>query len=149
MFRLSPIKLWRNISIIMFLLAMVFCLIGTFTIHGVLIIHWNDAGVPNNSSGKWVLWAMLLLAFLSMFTHSSFSKKRPGQNSLSIEVSGAFSTGLVSTWSIINITLVTYYFYPLTDIVIIGTAAIAFCYILFPVIAYIRNRKRNPDRNRR
>ena len=79
MFRLSPIKLWRNISIIMFLLAMVFCLIGTFTIHGVLIIHWNDAGVPNNSSGQWVLWAMLLLAFLSMFTHSSFSKKRPGQ----------------------------------------------------------------------
>ena len=143
MFRLSPIKLWRNISIIMFLLAMVFCLIGTFTIHGVLIIHWNDAGVPNNSSGQWILWAMLLLAFLSMFTHSNFSKKRPGQNSLSIEMSGAFSTGLVSTWSIINITLVTYYFYPLTEIVIIGTAAIAFCYILFVVIAYIRNRKSN------
>lgn len=143
MFRLSPIKLWRNISIIMFLLVMIFCLIGTFTIHGNLIVHWNEVGVPNNSSGKWVLWAMLLLAFLSMFTHSSFSKKRPGQNSLSIEMSGAFSTGLVSTWSIINITLVTYYLYPLTDIVIIGTIAIAFCYILFVVIAYIRNSKNN------
>ena len=141
MFRLSPIKLWRNISIIMFLLAMIFCLIGTFTIHGNLIVHWNEVGVPNNSSRKWVLWAMLLLAFLSMFTHSSFSKKRPGQNSLSIEMSGAFSTGLVSTWSIINITLVTYYLFPLTDIVIIGTIAIAFCYILFAVIAYFRNRK--------
>ena len=120
---------------------MIFCLIGTFTIHGNLIVHWNEVGVPNNSSRKWVLWAMLLLAFLSMFTHSSFSKKRPGQNSLSIEMSGAFSTGLVSTWSIINITLVTYYLFPLTDIVIIGTIAIAFCYILFAVIAYIRNRK--------
>ena len=141
MFRLSPIKLWRNISIIMFLLAIIFCLIGTFTIHGDLIVHWNEVGVPNNSSGKWILWAMLLLAFLSIFTHSSFSKKRPGQNPLSIEMSGAISTGLVSTWSIINITLVTYYFYPLTAIVIIGTIAIVFCYILFAVIAYIRNRK--------
>ena len=84
-----------------------------------------------------------LLEEISMFTHSSFSKKRPGQNSLSIEMSGAFSTGLVSTWSIINITLVTYYLYPLTDIVIIGTIAIAFCYILFVVIAYIRNSKNN------
>ena len=149
MFRLSQIKLWRNISITIFLIAIIFTIIGAFTIRGDLIVHWSSAGVPNSSSGKWILWVMLLLAFLSMFTHSSFSKKRPGQNSLSIEMSGAFSTGLVSTWSIINITLVTYYFYPLTEIVIIGTAAIAFCYILFPVIAYIRNRKRNPDRNRR
>ena len=143
MFRLSPIKLWKNISEIIFLIAIIFTLIGTFTIHDELVVHWNSVGVPNNSSGKWILWAMLLLAFLSMFTHSSFSKKRPGQNSLSIEMSGAFSTGLVSTWSIINITLVTYYLYPLTDIVIIGTIAIAFCYILFVVIAYIRNSKNN------
>ena len=143
MFRLSPIKLWRNISIIMFLLAIIFCLFGTFTIHGDLVVHWNEVGVPNNSTGKWFLWAMLLMAFLSMFTHSSFSKKRPGQNPLSIEMSGAISTGLVSTWSLINITLVTYYFYPLTAIVIMGTIAIVFCYILFAVIAYIRNRKNN------
>ena len=86
---------------------------------------------------------MLLMAFLSMFTHSSFSKKRPGQNSLSMEMSGAFSTALLSTWSITNIILVTYYFYPLTDIVIMGSIAIVFCYILFPIIAYIRNRKNN------
>ena len=143
MFRLSPIKLWRNVSIIMFLLAIIFCLIGTFTIHSNLIVHWNGVGVPNNSAGKWVLWAMLLEAFLSMFTHSSFSKKRPGQNPLSIEMSGALSTALVSSWSIINTILVTYYFYPLTAIVMIGSIAIVFCYILFPITAYIRNRKNN------
>ena len=143
MFRLSPIKLWRNVSIIMFLLAIIFCLIGTFTIHSNLIVHWNEVGVPNNSAGKWVLWAMLLEAFLSMFTHSSFSKKRPGQNPLSIEMSGALSTALVSSWSIINTILVTYYFYPLTAIVMIGSIAIVFCYILFPITAYIRNRKNN------
>ena len=95
----------------MFLSAIIFGLIGTFTIHGDLIVHWNEAGVPNNFSGKWILWAMMLQAFLSMFTHSSFSKKRPGQN-------------------------------PLTSVVIIGTIAIVSCYILFAVIAYIRNRKR-------
>ena len=141
MFRLSPIKLWRNISIIMFLLAMVFCLIGTFTIHGVLIIHWNDAGVPNNSSGKWVLWAMLLLAFLSMFTHSSVSKKRPGQNPLSLEMAGAFSSGLVAMWTIVIIVLVVYNSYPILAIPIIGTITIIFCYVLFIVIAHIREKK--------
>ena len=141
MFRLSPIKLWRNISIIMFLLAMVFCLIGTFTIHGVLIIHWNDAGVPNNSSGQWVLWAMLLLAFSSMFTHSSFSKKHSGQKPLSMEMSSAFSSGLEAVWTIIIIILVTYNFYPMTAIPIIGTIAIVLFYILLVVIAYIRDDK--------
>ena len=95
----------------MFLLEIIFCLFGTFTIHGDLVVHWNEVGVPNNSTGKWFLWAMLLMAFLSMFTHSSFSKKRPGQNSLSMEMSGAFSTALLSTWSITNIILVTYYCY--------------------------------------
>ena len=141
MFRLSPIKLWRNISIIMFLLAMIFCLIGTFTIHGNLIVHWNEVGVPNNSSGKWFLWVMLLLAFLSMFTHSSYLKYRSGQNPLSIEMAGAFSSGLVATWTIGIIILVTYNFYTMIAIPIIGTIAIVFCYILLAVIAYIRDRK--------
>lgn len=94
MFRLSPIKLWKNISVIIFLIAIIFTLIGTFTIHGELVVHWNSVGVPNNSSGKWILWVMLLLAFLSMFTHSSFSKKRSGQKPLSMEMSSAFSSGL-------------------------------------------------------
>ena len=75
MFRLSPIKLWRKISVIIFLIAVIFTLIGTFSIHDNLVIHWSGAGVPNNSTGKWILWVMLLLVFLSMFTHSSFSKK--------------------------------------------------------------------------
>lgn len=141
MFRLSPIKLWKNISVIIFLIAIIFTLIGTFTIHGDLVVHWNSVGVPNNSSGKWILWVMLLLAFLSMFTHSSFSKKHSGQKPLSMEMSSAFSSGLEAVWTIIIIILVTYNFYPMTAIPIIGTIAIVFCYILLAVIAYIRDRK--------
>lgn len=141
MFRLSPIKLWRNISVIIFLIAIIFTLIGTITIHGDLTVHWNSVGVPNNFSRKWILWAMLLLAFLSMFTHSSFSKKRSGQNPLSMEMSGAFSSGLVATWTIVIIILATYNFYPETAIPIIGTTAIILCYILFIVTAYIRDKK--------
>ena len=141
MFRLSPIKLWKNISVIIFLIAIIFTLIGTFTIHGDLVVHWNSVGVPNNSSGKWILWVMLLLAFLSMFTHSSFSKKHSGQKPLSMEMSSAFSSGLQAVWTIIIIILVTYNFYPMTAIPIIGTIAIVLFYILLVVIAYIRDDK--------
>ena len=141
MFRLSPIKLWKNISVIIFLIAIIFTLIGTFTIHGDLVVHWSSAGVPNNSSGKWILWLMLLFAFLSMFTHSSFSKKHSGQKPLSMEMSSAFSSGLEAVWTIIIIILVTYNFYTMIAIPIIGTIAIVFCYILLAVIAYIRDDK--------
>ena len=141
MFRLSPIKLWKNISVIIFLIAIIFTLIGTFTIHGDLVVHWNSVGVPNNSSGKWILWVMLLLAFLSMFTHSSFSKKHSGQKPLSMEMSSAFSSGLEAVWTIIIIILVTYNFYPMTAIPIIGTIAIVLFYILLVVIAYIQDDK--------
>ena len=141
MFRLSPIKLWKNISVIIFLIAIIFTLIGTFTIHGDLVVHWNSVGVPNNSSGKWILWVMLLEAFLSMFTHSSFSKKHSGQKPLSMEMSSAFSSGLEAVWTIIIIILVTYNFYPMTAIPIIGTIAIVLFYILLVVIAYIRDDK--------
>ena len=141
MFRLSPIKFWRNISVIIFLTAIIFTLVGTFFIHGDLAVHWNEAGVPNNSSGKWILWAMLLLTFLSMFTHSSVSKKRPGQNPLSAEMAGAFSSGLAATWTIAIIIMVTYNFYPMTAIPAIGAIAVVLCYILFAVIGYIRDRR--------
>ena len=141
MFRLPPIKLWRNLSLIIFFIAIIFTLIGTVAIHGDLVVHWSSAGVPNNSSGKWFLWVMLLLAFLSMFTHSSVSKKRPGQNPLSLEMAGAFSSGLVAMWTIVIIVLVVYNSYPILAIPIIGTIAIIFCYVLFVVIAHIREKK--------
>ena len=140
MFRLPPIKLWRNISIIEFIIAIVFTFIGMFTISDNLVIHWDGEGIPNNSTGKWILWALLLMAFLSMFTHVSFSKERPGKNALSIEMSGAFSSGLVSTWTTIIVILVIYNFYSLTVIPIIGTMVIILYYILFLIIAYIRNK---------
>lgn len=55
--------------------AVFFTLMGTFGIEGDLVIHWSEEGVPNDFAGKWILWAMLLLAFISMFTYSSLRKK--------------------------------------------------------------------------
>ena len=141
MFRLSPIKLWRNISVMIFLIAIIFVLIGTFTIRSDLAVQWDRGGVPSNFSGIWVLWVMLLLAFWAMFTHDSFSKKRLGQIPLSREMSGACSSGLVAVWTIVIIVLVTYHFWPTTAIPAIGTIAIVLCYSLFVVIAYVRDRK--------
>ena len=56
-------------------------------------------------------------------------------------MSGALSSGLAAMWTIIIIILVTYNFYTMIAIPIIGTIAIVFCYILLAVIAYIRDRK--------
>jgi len=78
MFHLAPIRLWRNISIIMILAAAIAVLLGTFFGDATIVIQWGDGGIPANSAGKWCLWVMLLLAVLSLFTHSSFSKRRPG-----------------------------------------------------------------------
>ena len=68
MIKFMPIRYWKNISLALFITGLTFTLVGTFCIKGNLVVHWSDEGVPNNFAGKWVLWAMLLLAFLSMFT---------------------------------------------------------------------------------
>lgn len=95
MFRLPPVKLWRRLSLVMLFAAAVFTLAGTCFIHGNLVIHWSASGEPNGFAGKWILWGLLLLAFLSMFAHTSLSMKRPGSSLLSSEMACAFSTGLV------------------------------------------------------
>ena len=141
MFRLSPVKLWRSISAALCLTAMLFALIGTAAVRGDLIIHWDSEGSPNGSTGKWVLWAMLLLAFLSMFTHSSLSAKRPGNHPMSMEMAGAVSSGMVATWTILDIVLVAYHFCPCAAVPAVGTAAVVLCYGLFAVIARLRERK--------
>lgn len=64
---------------------------------------------------------------------------------MSLEMAGAISSGLVSMWTLIDIILVTYNFCALIAIPIIGTIVIVLCYILFVLIAYVRNRKGNFD----
>ena len=54
---------------------------------------------------------------------------------------GVGMSGLEATWTIVIIILVTYNFYPMIAIPIIGTIGIGLCYILLVTIAYIRNRK--------
>ena len=73
--QLSP---GRNISIVMAVAAGIAALAGTFFADGSIVVHWSGSGEPNDSAGKWVLWVMLLLAVLSLFSYSSFLKHRPG-----------------------------------------------------------------------
>lgn len=123
--------------------AAFFTLMGTFGIEGDLVIHWSEEGVSNDFAGKWILWAMLLLAFISMFTYSSLRKKRNGNDLLSVEMACAFSSGLVFTWMIADVILVIYNLYPLAVIPEIGMIAIVCCYILFFMAAYIQKKTNN------
>lgn len=141
MFHLAPVRLWRNISIVMAVAAGIAALAGTFLADGSIAVHWSSSGEPNNSAGKWVLWVMLLLAVLSLFTYSSFLKHRPGfQISISREMACAMSAGLVSVFSLTDITLVVYDFYSFVIVPVIGTAAIVSVFIIYVLIAYFRER---------
>ena len=55
----------------MVLAAFLAAMAGTFLADGSIVVHWGENGMPNNSAGKWILWAMLLLSVLSMFSYSS------------------------------------------------------------------------------
>lgn len=142
MFRLPPVRLWRIISLVLLMLSIVFTLTGTFFIQGEIVIHWNSSGEPDGSAGKWILWALLLLAFLSLFTHTSLSKKRPGSNPLSEEMSCALSSGLVMIWTVTEMILVIYHFYPSKSLSSIGLSIIICGFFAFFMLACIRRRKR-------
>ena len=45
MFHLAPIRLWRNISIIMVLAAAIAVLLGTFFGDATIVIQWGDGGI--------------------------------------------------------------------------------------------------------
>lgn len=139
MFHLAPVRLWRNISIIMVLAAFLAALTGTFLTDGSIVVYWGDSWTPNNSAGKWILWVILLLSVLSMFSYSSITKERPGYNvPVGREMACALSTGLASVFSLVDVTLVVYKFYPVTVVPVIGTAASVCSLVLFVVAAYIR-----------
>ena len=139
MFHLAPVRLWRNISIVMVVVAVIATLTGTFFADGSIVVHWSDNGVPNNSTGKWVLWVMLLLSVLSLFTYSSILKRRPGfQIPAGREMACAMSAGLVSMFSLVDITLVVYHFYSFAIVPIIGAIATVCSFILCVLIAYFR-----------
>ena len=72
MFRLPPIRLWRNCSLALFGLGACAALTGTVLVQGQLAIHFDSSGAPNGFAGKWVLW--LLLAFRHAAVTSSDSR---------------------------------------------------------------------------
>ena len=106
---------------------------------GSIVVHWGENGMSDNSAGKWILWAMLVLAALSLFTHSSFLKRGSGfQAQIGREMACAMSAGMVSMFSLIDITLVVYDFYSFAIVPVIGTAAIVSVFIIYALTAYFR-----------
>ena len=82
---------------------------------------------------------MLLLSVQSLFSYSSITKERPGYNvPIGREMACALSTGMVPIFSLLDVVLDVYKFYPVTAVPVIGTAAIVCSLILFVVIAYSR-----------
>ena len=100
MYRLCPIKLWRNLSLFFAALAVAAALAGTLWSGGTLATHWGADGAPNQVSPTWVLWLLALLSVVSLFTSGSFSRAAPGQRALTGETAGALSTALTATWAL-------------------------------------------------
>ena len=140
MFHLPSIRLWKWIALSVVFLAAVFAAAGTIGTDGPLVIHWSSGGEPNGFAGKWALWGVLLLAVLSMFAQGSLTKKRPGSIPVGPEMAGALTAGLAATFSFVDVTIVVYGWFPTNAVPVIGTAAIAAVWILFPLAAHVRGK---------
>ena len=111
-------------------------------IRGKLAIHFDGAGIPNGFAEKWVLWGLLAMAFFSLFTSASFSKKPAlGQFSLSPETGSALSAWLVTAFSLVDVLLVAYHLFPYAAVQAVGFALIVGTLPLFLLTAFVRNRR--------
>ncbi len=142
MFRLSPIRLWRDLSLAMFGVGLCAALAGTVLVRGALAIHFDSSGTPNGFAAKWVLWLLLAMAFFSLFTAAGFSKKpAPGQSSLSPETGSALSAWLVTALSLADVVLVAYHLFPYAAVQGAGFALLVGTLPLFLLTAFLRNRR--------
>ncbi len=142
MFRLSPIRLWRALSLTMFGVGVCAALAGTFLVRGKLAIHFDASGTPNGYAEKWVLWLLLAMAFFSLFTAAGFSKKSaPGQFSLSPEMGSALSAWLVTALSLVDVLLVACHLFPCAAVQAVGFALIVGTLPLFLLTAFVRDRR--------
>ena len=134
MFRLPPIRLWRNCSLALFGLGACAALTGTVLVQGQLAIHFDSSGAPNGFAGKWVLWLLLAMAF--------FSKKSAlGQFSLSLETGCALSAWLVTVFSLADVLLVACHLFPYAAVQAVGFAFLVGALPLFLLISFLRNRR--------
>ena len=146
MFRLSPIRLWRRLSLAMLGAGLCAALAGTFLIQGELAVHFDSGGAPNGFAGKWVLWLLWAMALFSLFTHAGLSKKpAPGQSSLSPEMGCALSAWLVTAFSLVDVLLVVWHFLPLPAVQASGLALLLGTLPLFLLAAFLRERRARRD----
>ena len=135
MYRLCPIKLWRNLSLFFAALAVAAALAGTLWGGGTLATHWGADGAPNQVSPTWVLWLLALLSVVSLFTSGSFSRAAPGQRALTGETAGALCAALTATWALVNSAVAVYALWPSPLVPGVGAGAIAGCYVVFLLLA--------------
>ena len=114
---------------------------GSLFVDGELTVHWDENADPNGYEGKWILWMIMLMSALSMFTHKSLRKRNSwfGSGIRSMEMAYALSSMLTGVFSLPVIIFVIYSFYPEKIVPIAGSICIVAEIILFPMIAYLRN----------
>ena len=142
MFRLSPIRLWRDISLAMLGAGLCAVLAGTFLIQGELAVLFDSGGAPNGFASKWVLWLLWAMALFSLFTAAGFFKRpAPGQFSLSPEMGSALSAWLVTAFSLVDVVLVACHLFPHAAVQAVGFALIVGTLPLFLLTAFVRDRR--------
>lgn len=141
MFHYPTIKFWRFVGFIILALCFGFVLLGTFGISEPIVYRWDTNIEPNAFGGKWLLWAMLVLTILSLFTTSSFTKPRWGQSTVNEETASALAIGLMSSFTGVDIIIVIYAFYPISVVPIVGTISIFLVFVLCLIIATLRKKQ--------
>ena len=140
MYRLCPIKLWRNLSLTFAALAAAAALAGTLWSDEALATHWGTDGEPNQLSPVLVLWLLALMSVFSLFTSESFSRITPGKWALTGETAGALCAALTATWALANGTMAVYARWPSPLVPGVGIGAIVGCYVVFLLLAWWRRR---------
>ena len=142
MFHLPPSIFRKNTGLIIFLLCFLVTLLGTFNTVGDFVYRWGANTEPNAFGSKWILWAMLLLTLSSLFTSSSFMKPKLGQSTVSEETACALTIGLMTIFTSINIIVVIYSYFPISNIPIIGIILTFIALILYILITVSKNKNR-------
>lgn len=135
MYRLCPIKLWRNLSLAFAALAVASALAGTLWGGEGLATRWGADWEPNQVSPTWVLWLLALMSALSLFASGSFSRITPGQWALTGESAGALCAALTATWALADTAMAAYALWPSPLVPGVGVGAILGCYVVFPLLA--------------
>lgn len=148
-FRLPPVRPWNGVAPAFALLGIAFALAGTVSIDGPLVIRWCGGGEPVGLAGKWILCAFALMSALSVFAWRDLQKGGAENVPVSGETACALSAALAAFFALTNGILVAYRLRPGALVPAVRAAVQLDLLILFPLLAYLRNRRRSGKGRRR